>query len=613
MDADKFAPWAMDDARTIEERFCVELLVEVYLGHWHSLNKVPYNHNWDARLEHKRQRNLNPAYVPQYTEESVCRVAEVLPRVTTWSAPFGLNERPVRDIKALRFLPNLVELQLQAGVEDLSPLLEMPQLRKLGVSGKSCPDLRVLGQCGQLRELHLTLGTHWPEVAGLEALTQLEVFHLAGNLLAFARGVVFPNVVRGVLDCSPLPARCVRDLPQFPACQFLTLGGVERLDGIEALPRLRNLTLTGEVRDFSPLAALTELTCLTCASPHPLAVTPLARLPKLAYAAFTHNYHFGIDQLVPRDYSPLAEAPALRELHVPNCPPVTVEVATLNSIFPPWSELFALPAPRPLPPLRLISAPWEKLPPLSEMHLMPGETEPMDDGLRQCELHWAARLIGRAVSRRLGAADWGQVETTLSRAAARVVNLRVESFAVVEKLGLIVEAVREALARIQPEYRVELSIDLKTPKLKPTAAQLKLQEQFDREQEEHDWEQRKRERAEYLDRLHRFRLKQEGGGPVKPEEFAAPAPEPPPSAPWDREDDGEDDENMDEGTGDVAVKKKPDPPPSWDDNEHPLADAYRMWGRITLAETWLTGDAHLVAFLMGRAPDEVMLREKRAE
>jgi len=63
----------------------------------------------------------------------------------------------------------------------------------------------------------------------------------------------------------------------------------------------------------------------------------------------------------------------------------------------------------------------------------------------------------------------------------------------------------------------------------------------------------------------------------------------------------------------VAVKKKPDPPPSWDDYEHPLADQYRMWGVITLSEVWLSGDASLVTFVMGRAPDEVIVREKRKE
>ncbi|MBI3881804.1 MAG: hypothetical protein HY301_17290 [Verrucomicrobia bacterium] len=57
------------------------------------------------------------------------------------------------------------------------------------------------------------------------------------------------------------------------------------------------------------------------------------------------------------------------------------------------------------------------------------------------------------------------------------------------------------------------------------------------------------------------------------------------------------------------MKKKPDPPPSWFDDEHPLADNYRMWGLLSLTDLWLSGDAGLVTFTVGRAPDVVILRE----
>lgn len=61
----------------------------------------------------------------------------------------------------------------------------------------------------------------------------------------------------------------------------------------------------------------------------------------------------------------------------------------------------------------------------------------------------------------------------------------------------------------------------------------------------------------------------------------------------------------------MAVKKKPDPPPSpFDDDAHPLADNYRMWGQLSLTELWLTGDASLVSYVMGRAPDQVIERNR---
>jgi hypothetical protein len=38
--------------------------------------------------------------------------------------------------------------------------------------------------------------------------------------------------------------------------------------------------------------------------------------------------------------------------------------------------------------------------------------------------------------------------------------------------------------------------------------------------------------------------------------------------------------------GEMIVKEKPDPPPSWFDDEHPLADHYRLFGYVTPSEIW---------------------------
>jgi hypothetical protein len=606
MNPDAFVRWAMDDARTVEERYGVELLIDRCDGRWHAMHNIPKRYDWELAQELKRQRKLNPAYEPHYTEEVARRITEVFPEVTSWSPPHSYDSRPQRDIKVFRFLPNLADVAVSAETEDLSPLLALPLLRKLSVSGGEGKDYRILAECRELRMLDLGFSLHWPDVTGLEKLTQLEVLNLSGNLLVFERGTTFPNVVRGSLSCTPLSARNVRDLPQLPACQFLTLSGVERLDGIEAFGRLRNLNLQAEVRDYSPLAALAELTFLTCSAAKPLDVAPLTRLPKLAYAAFTHNYRWDMNATPPRDYAPLVESPSLRELEVPGCAPVATEVAALNAAFPPWSDLWALTQPRPLPALRIISAGMDKHPRRAEVHLMPDELAPPDDGLRLCEMRWAARQIGRAVTKRLGSADWGKVESSDYGGKARLVTVRVESFGVIEKLGEIVEALREALAWMKPDYNVTFYVALKAPRLEPTAAQRQLQKQFDDEQERFDTEKRQREREEHLERLHRFNVKKQEGYTVKPEEFAAPNPESPPPAPWEREDEDE----GGEGDGDVIVKEKPDPPPSWFDDEHPLADNYRMWGNLSLNELWLTADPGLVRYVMGREPDEV-IEQKR--
>ncbi|MBI3878847.1 MAG: hypothetical protein HY301_02130, partial [Verrucomicrobia bacterium] len=77
MDPEAFVRWAMDDARTIEERYCVELLIERCHGRWHAMHNLPLKYDWDAFHEHHRQRKLNPAYAPTYSEEVARRITEV--------------------------------------------------------------------------------------------------------------------------------------------------------------------------------------------------------------------------------------------------------------------------------------------------------------------------------------------------------------------------------------------------------------------------------------------------------------------------------------------------------------------------------------------------------
>ena len=143
-------------------------------------------------------------------------------------------------------------------------------------------------------------------------------------------------------------------------------------------------------------------------------------------------------------------------------------------------------------------------------------------------------------------------------------------------------------------------IALTSPRPEATPAQRQLEEQFQKERDEAESESRWREQKEYLERLHRYELKKQEGSKVSAEEFAAPATQPGPEPPWERETEDDDDES----DGDVAIKKKPDPPPSWLDNEHPLADNYRLLAYMTMSEIWFMPHHRDVAvYLMRREPD----------
>ncbi|HEY5041085.1 MAG TPA: hypothetical protein VIK53_03710, partial [Verrucomicrobiae bacterium] len=418
MDSEAFIRWALDDARTVEERYTTELLVEMGVNWWNSRHKI-YNHiSLDRQIELKRQRALNPAYEPRYSESSVRKTAEELPRMTTWWSSGGMDERPIRDLSVFRFLPNLESLSASdCEATDLSVLAEFPKLRVLTFGGRKCEDYRPLARCAHLRELTIVFWRAyykncplWPDFTGLNQFDQLESLTLEGNLLALPRGISWPKVRRGVLRCVPLDARNVRDLPQLPACEFLTLAGVERLDGIEAFPRLRNLTIESNTRTFAPLTALEQLTCFTCNGFAPLDVAPLARLPKLQCATFDTKFKFELNASTPRDFSPLGQTPNLRELHVANCPPVDLEVAALNAMLPPWDDVFLAPQPRPLPPkLRMVIAPHGKHPGGRGIQTDPDDNGMPDDGLRACEGRWVGRFVEKNISDKLGCSDWGHV------------------------------------------------------------------------------------------------------------------------------------------------------------------------------------------------------------
>jgi hypothetical protein len=618
MDIEAFVRWAMDDARTVEERYTTELIVEQGVTHWNYRHGNYKHESIDAMMERKRQRALNPAYDPRYKEQAVRRAAEAWTDLKQWSEHCGHDSRPIRDLQVLRFLTGLEEVHLyHCEVDDVSPLADLPNLRSLHFSSSTCRDLRPLARCTKLWNLQLKLLRHWPDVRGLEDLPELESLLLHGNLLVFERAI-FRKVKFASIQCEPLEARNVHDLPQLPACEFLSLGGIEALDGLEAFTKLRNFTLTTPAESFAPLAQLQNLTCLTVKDHEPLDVTPLTRVPKLQYLCFNTWNKSRLRPVAPRDLSPLVEAPALRELEVIGNPLLETEAAALQAGLPSWGDLYLRPEPQPLPPWRLLARPHVKIPREPEVARMPDEPELVDLGLRKCELNWVSRFVHRAITKKLGTSDWCEPHEDYSlhsdyaphiiSPTNRSLTIEFNSYGLIEKIPLVVATMRECLAQLRPDYRLTLWIWLKVPKRKPTKAQLALQEKLAREQDEAEFERSRQEREEYLERLYRYELKKQAGDKVKPEDFA---PGERAALPPDPEELEEDDDSSDSDS-DVLVKEKPDPPPSWDDDDHPLGREYNMMAHFTLTECYvLNQHAGIAEYLLRKHCDEIIQDEKK--
>jgi hypothetical protein len=619
MDSLAFINWALDPARTVEERYTVEELVEVGVGRWNAQRKIYEQESWDDRMARQRERKLNPAYQPAYDRRQLEQTAEALATNEQW---LGHSDRPLRSIEVLRFFPALREITLHdTAVEDLSPLTELPHLRKLSLGSLGhdfgnpcCRDFRPLARCTALEELALGFNVRWPDLTGLETLPKLEKLSLSGNLLALPKGVVFPKVKRAVIYCLPLSVRSVAELPQVPGCEFLDLSGVETLEGIEQWPHLRNLTLRGAFESFEPLTALQELTWLTVLPNHkhrtdgqPRNVEPVARIPKLHF--FQIGPPLNVLKDMPRDFFPLANAPALRELVVLNCPPVEMEVAAIQAGLPPWDDLFLRPEPRAIPPLRVVVATRSPLPVRPPEHAAAGETGLIDVGLRECEGRWVRRYLHRQISEKLGQRDWG---TASAYGLGHGLYVEIHSYDVVEKLPLILDATRETMAWLRAEYEATVMINLRVPSPPPSPAQKALNDKLRDEQDRWEYEERLREQEEYQERLHQLELKKEEGGEINPEEFSpqerssCPVELPPEPA-----EDDEDSADDDDGDGEVAVQQAELPKMELFDDEHPLAGNYRLMADFTLDTLWIrTHHKGIALHLLGREADEEIPDEK---
>lgn len=590
MDSESFIQWALDPVRTNEEKYTVELIVEVGVQLWHFRHQTGFREDPDTIEERKRQRKLNPAYVASYSEADLRKASEVLGDQKHW-AYIPYSDRPIQDLKAFQFL-DLESLDLTScEASDLSPVARIPNLRSFTFSSAECLDFRPLGECAKLRYLNLTFSVPWPEVAGLERLQDLEELHLTGNLLAFAPGTSWSKVRRGRLLCTPLAARSCKEIPVLPECLFLTLGGVDRLDGIEQMSRLRNLVLQGVVQDYAPLIALKELTCLTIEGDKPREVNSLAQLPKLQFAQFGDPFLAN----TPRDYSPLAEAPMLRELIVLGCPPVDMEVEAINAGLGQWDDLFLAPTPWEVPPLRMLISGQEPLFPLTVPEPDPEEDGFVDLGMRSCEGRWVAEFLQQGIQQRIGIPHWGIAS---ANGENRTFYLEIHAIEAIEIFPDFLQAVRGCLAELRHHYSGTLTISLQNPRTRFTSAEIDREEHLRERQEDAEFDQWQRDQEEYLDRLHRYELKKQEGGPIDPAEFSVPEQEV-----WDEEEPEE--EEADFLVEDEETEEEEEQNGAFlFEEEHPLAEHYRLTAFLSLEVIRFHPEQREIAIhLMRREPD----------
>ena len=348
-----FVTWTTDPVRSADELFAVETLIEG-MRHFQNWPFRDRREPFDREMQTMKARKFNPAYRPALPLDEIELLQKRAAGIFYFGGPSGVSDRPLRDLQALRFFPQLEEIQLDSSdISDLSPLASLKKLKNFSIGEYGnvggCHPL-VFAQCGEMPEverLRLSLRHAWPDLRAIANWSALREFYFGGNLLALA-------------DVRELPAAeflqahkwvghttSLRDLNVFPAMpkvKELSLQDTSSLSGIEHYPSVLNLEIGGEFRDLTPLTALTNVTFLKLTGEYFTDLAPLTRMPSLREIIFVRER--------PLDLAVLADAPQLRRVEFERCAIMRTELAALSAGLFPEENDFLAEKPRKLAPFK---------------------------------------------------------------------------------------------------------------------------------------------------------------------------------------------------------------------------------------------------------------------
>jgi len=646
MTPEEFITWALDPARTVEEKFTVEVLTEHGLSQWKARN-VPLKQRdfckeMDRAEKRRELRQHNPAYVPQLRREDVERAAPMLAISNYWSH-MGSWDRKLGDLTALKVMQRAENLHVNdVDGADLAPLAALPALKALHLQTSNLCGAAALGRCLALEELHFRCPQSWPETPPLHLLPALKRLAWYANIFLLEEMPALPALERLATGTSAgfrdLPLRHMGRLPRMPALRMLQFRPCGDLAGIERFPELLGLDLEGFIPSLEPLSALQKLTHLKLTLLSPVSLKPLAALPELRWLMIRSD--------LPFDYSPLAELPRLRELLTPPWlprrdgtdaadAPVPLDVSTIRSLLEPWEADFAglRPEPLPLPPLRCIVRPENK--PEQDCSAFPPTPPPFLDNihLRASFAAWAGRKVVTALDALLGK-SWRGLDDDDEETGGRVSgfsdipgmslhdtggfrqgqSFTIQTAEAAERLPEIIECIRRVWATLPGNWTAFIVVDLNPEWVRcadywKSGARRRFEE-F--EEEERDMEERRRKLRDYQERALRLQMAREAGHTIVPEDYA---PDAKTHDIWqsdqelrDQQDEANDDaisaaEDDDEDGG-VAVKEAD--PQRDEPDKHPLGEAYQLYANLYMDLFIVAPHTKLAAaILMGEIPEEI--------
>lgn len=220
------------------------------------------------------------------------------------------------DLRLLQGLDRLEELDINATkVTDFQPLLEMTSLRSLCVGGRNAcynDNVEIYGKMN-LRELIIILDGQdqvidWSRFRNFERLEILQL-HLIHNLDC-EKIAHFPLKLLAIRACpGTLNLSAVGKMKTLSKLAILDMP-IETIDFIKGLSlKALSLARCGNLKDISPVAAMTELEVLSISHTAVSSLAPIAKLPKLR-----ELYIYGCDEI--HDLRPLRGMKSLQEVDV---------------------------------------------------------------------------------------------------------------------------------------------------------------------------------------------------------------------------------------------------------------------------------------------------------
>lgn len=661
-----FSQWALDDARTPDERYLIYLVCEACRLVQHQ--RKPYEQQCKEFFQHPPWHQweeffLNPLLMPSFREQETELAAAMSPWLKKFIVGPEYRRRRIGDAGGVfRFFPALEILELgSTALKDLSFLTALPNLRKFQILSPYLEDLEPLSECEALRDLTLHLSAygcpifepplHWVDARPLGKLQQLEVLNLLPNA-AILQGLSFPSLHSAVLDCAACVQWNCEFLPDMPALHLLTLTGVQSLQGISRFSQLRHLQVSGPLREFGDLASLAHLDCfsLETTTSWPQDVTPVSALPSLLWVRFLGA--------MPRNYWPLTQAPKLCELAVEGAPVVQLDVQAINAALRSWDEIFLAAEPQPLPPLRFLAAEPGLdlrgfLPPYPEEPIPVCRLHPKRF---QLEIRWMHQRINEAVKRRLGDRAIDYAPHSYEHTWDYVSGVEIQTLEAVNRLPELIQILRETIACSPHPWKISIVSHLRLTEMEMSEQQKRWLQQIDQphydrmDAEEHErWKLRQ---AHLIETEFRLRSSQEDGEAPDPADFIPPeeltnsiyrepayarttgtdddtntedddaeddTPEDNPDfalKPFDEQEQNPPGDNDNDDDNSVATAPPLDPPPGFLDDPyaHPLADSYAFIATLTLDTFYQYGsNLATVMQLLGREPDVFHTAPKREE